>query len=41
MPYGQLQRNCNFDMTLDTMLFEMWETLREGIEHETDCRCKF
>lgn len=25
-----LKRNCNFDMTLDTMLFEMWECLQKG-----------
>lgn len=27
----RLKRNCNFDMTLDTMLFEMWETIQKGI----------
>ncbi len=26
-----LKRNCNFDMTLDTMIFEMWECLQKGI----------
>lgn len=26
-----LKRNCNFDMTLDTMLFEMWECTQKGI----------
>lgn len=26
-----LKRNCNFDMTIDTMLFEMWEDLRKGM----------
>lgn len=25
-----LKRNCNFDMTIDTMLFEMWECLQKG-----------
>lgn len=28
---NNLKRNCNFDMTLDTMLFEMWETVRKGM----------
>lgn len=28
---ANLKRNCNFDMTLDTMLFEMWETVRKGM----------
>ena len=27
----RLKRNCNFDMTLDTMLFEMWEEVQKGI----------
>lgn len=27
----RLKRNCNFDMTLDTMLFEMWECIQKGI----------
>lgn len=26
-----LKRNCNFDMTIDTMLFEMFECVRRGI----------
>lgn len=26
-----LKRNCNFDMTLDTMLFGMWEMVRKGM----------
>ena len=26
----RLKRNCNFDMTLDTMLFEMWESIQKG-----------
>ena len=27
----RLKRNCNFDMTLDTMLLEMWECIQKGI----------
>lgn len=27
----RLKRNCNFDMTLDTMLFKMWESIQKGI----------
>jgi len=26
-----LKRNCNFDMTIDTMLLEMWECFQKGI----------
>ena len=26
----RLKRNCNFDMTIDTMLFEMWECAQKG-----------
>lgn len=26
-----LKRNCNFDMTLDTMFLEMWECFKKGI----------
>jgi len=28
---SRLKRNCNFDMTVDTMLFEMYACLRKGI----------
>lgn len=27
----RLKQNCNFDMCIDTMLFEMWESIRRGI----------
>ncbi len=27
----RLKRNCNFDMCIDTMLLEMWESIRKGI----------
>lgn len=26
-----LKRNSNFDMTLDTMLFKMWQSIQKGI----------
>ena len=27
----RLKRNSNFDMTLDTMLFKMWQSIQKGI----------
>ena len=26
-----LKKNCNFDMSIDTMIFEMWECIQKGI----------